>query len=76
MLLERLNQMFCDICRRYGYHLSGCPYAPEPRIQGSCAVCSRELLEGYEYYEDEDGVIFCSDRCAMKYHGIKLVDEE
>lgn len=76
MLLERLNQMFCDICRNYGYHLPGCPYAPEPRIRGNCAVCSSELLEGHEYYKDEDDITFCSDRCAMEYHGIKIVDEE
>ena len=76
LLLERLKEMFCDICRKYGYHLPQCPYASEPRIRGNCTMCNKELLEGYEYYKDEESNKFCSDKCAMEYHGIKLIDKE
>ena len=63
--------MLCDVCRRYGHHLPECPYAPVPKIKGYCTQCNDELREDYEYYVDNEDNKFCSEECAVKYHGIK-----
>lgn len=60
----------CEICRNHPC-LSRCPNAPEPKIMGFCLQCSEELREDYEYSKDNEGNKFCSDECAIKYHGIE-----
>ena len=60
----------CEICHKYVCP-SGCPNAPEPEIMGYCLRCAEELRVDYEYYEDGDGNEFCSEECAIQYHGIK-----
>ncbi len=60
----------CEYCLQYPHH-PRCPYAPEPKVRGHCQHCNEELREDYEYYTDKDDNEFCSDDCAMAYHGIK-----
>lgn len=60
----------CEICHSNPC-LSRCPNAPEPKVRGRCEKCGKELREDYEYYTDNEGNKFCSDDCALEYHGIK-----
>ena len=60
----------CEICRQYPCN-ARCPNAPEPKICGHCEQCGEELREDYEYYVDNEEHKFCSDDCALEYHGIK-----
>lgn len=60
----------CNYCGRHP-HDCRCPNAPEPKIRGHCDRCGEELREDYEYYIDEEDNLFCSEDCALKYHGIK-----
>lgn len=62
--------MMCSECRQYPCHPQ-CPNAPEPKVRGYCEQCGEELREDYEYYTDNEDNKFCSDDCAIKYHGIK-----
>ena len=41
------------------------------RRVGICIQCREKLREDYEYYTDNKNNTFCSDDCAIKYHGIK-----
>lgn len=50
--------MACEHCGCYGYHLSGCPLAPEPPIYSKCEACGEEIYDGDEYYEI-DGHDYC-----------------
>ena len=59
----------CEICHRTPC-LNRCPNA-EVIIRGYCEMCGEELREDYEYYTDNEGNKFCSDDCALEYHGIK-----
>lgn len=61
----------CEICRSIGACVSRCPNAQDPKIMGYCKKCSYELREDYEYYTDNDGNKFCSEECAIKFHGIE-----
>ena len=61
------------MCRECGYipcH-PRCPNAIEPMVRGRCVHCYIDLREDYEYYTDNEGNKFCSDDCALEYHGIK-----
>jgi hypothetical protein len=40
-------------------------------VRGHCEQCGDELREDYEYYTDNEDNTFCSDDCAVKYHGIE-----
>lgn len=69
----------CEHCRYVIGHHSLCPNAPEPKVRGYCKQCNEGLREDYEYYTDNEDNKFCSDDCALKYHGIKSeewVEEE
>lgn len=47
----------------------------EVRTLGHCAECNNEITDDAEnYYCDEDGNFFCSDECAMIYHGIHRLE--
>ena len=61
----------CEYCHCDVSHLPRCPNAPDPKIRGHCEQCKEELREDYEYYIDNEDNKFCSDDCAIKYHGIK-----
>lgn len=65
----------CTIC---GFNpCSGrCPNATEPRIRGNCRECGVDLREDYEYYTDNNDNEFCSEDCAIEYHGIKSKEWE
>ena len=65
--------IMCEICLS-NPHLNQCPNAPEPKIRGYCKQCGEGLREDYEYYTDNDDNKFCSDSCALKYHGIKSME--
>lgn len=60
----------CEICHSIPC-LSRCPNAHEPKVRGWCKKCGKELREDYEYYTDNEDNEFCSDDCALEYHGIK-----
>ena len=63
----------CEICHRNPC-LNRCPNSPDPKIRGSCDHCGKRLREDYEYYTDNEGNKFCSDDCALEYHGIKSME--
>lgn len=65
----------CEYCHQYPHHPL-CPEAPEPKIRGHCKYCYVDLREDYEYFTDSFDNKFCSDDCAMKYHGIKSKEWE
>lgn len=60
----------CNECRQTSCR-SSCPNAPEPKVRDYCKQCGEGLREDYEYYTDNEDNKFCSDDCAVKYHGIK-----
>lgn len=60
----------CSECWQTPCH-PRCPNAPKPPIRGRCKQCGEELREDYEYYTDNEDNKFCSDDCALEYHGIK-----
>ena len=60
----------CEYCHQ-SPHDCRCPNAPDPKIRGRCDRCGEELIEAYEYYTDEEDNVFCSEDCAIMYHGIK-----
>ena len=60
----------CSECLQAPCH-PRCPNAPEPKVRGHCEQCNEELREDYEYYTDSENNKFCSDDCALEYHGIK-----
>lgn len=66
------------ICKVCGYSIcnSRCPNAPEPKVLGKCEQCEEELREDYEYYTDNNDNKFCSEDCALEYHGIKSKEWE
>ena len=63
----------CKLCNRYPCH-HRCPNAPEPIVRGACERCGDDLREDYEYYTDNNDNKFCSQECAVLYHGIKSKD--
>ncbi len=65
----------CEICHSSPC-LNLCPNAPEPKTRGRCEQCGAELREDYEYYTDNEDNKFCSDDCALEYHGIKSKEWE
>lgn len=62
--------IMCNICFSSPC-LSRCPNAPEPKVRGYCEQCGDQLREDYEYYTDNDNNKFCSEDCALEYHGIE-----
>ncbi len=60
----------CEICRTNPCN-SQCPNVTDPEILGVCSVCGERLRADYIYTEDNDGNTFCSQDCAVEYHGIK-----
>ena len=60
----------CEICLSNPCS-SRCPNAPEPKVRGHCKQCREDLREDYEYYIDNKDNEFCSEDCALEYHGIK-----
>ena len=67
--------MMCSECWQTPCH-PRCPNAPEPKVRGQCKQCGEDLREDYEYYTDNDDNKFCSDDCALEYHGIKSKEWE
>lgn len=61
----------CEYCRWINGHDPRCPNTSEPKVRGYCEFCNEELREDYEYYGDNQGNKFCSDGCALKYHGVE-----
>ena len=66
----------CEYCNWVGGHHPLCPEAPEPKVRGFCEKCRNELREDYEYFTDGDNNKFCSEDCAMEYHGIQSKEWE
>lgn len=60
----------CEICRSDPCN-ARCPNASEPEIMGICVKCGENLREDYGYFEDSYGNVFCSQECAVNYHGIE-----
>ena len=50
------------------------PNASEPEIKGICDCCHEKLSEDYTYFPDSYGNTFCSQECALEYHGVKERD--
>lgn len=65
----------CSECRQTPCH-PRCPNALEPPIRGYCEHCKGQLREDYEYYTDNEDNKFCSEDCALEYHGIKYKEWE
>ena len=65
----------CDECRQIPCH-PRCPNAAPPKVRGTCLQCGEELLDGYDYYVDDERNTFCSSCCAADYHGIKCCEWE
>ena len=61
----------CEYCHWTTGHHPRCPNAPEPEILGQCEQCGEDLVDGYEYYSDNEDNTFCSEECALIYHGVK-----
>lgn len=61
----------CEYCHWISGHHPRCPNTLNSKVRGICEQCREELREGYEYYADNEDNKFCSDDCAIKYHGIK-----
>ena len=72
MVTKGLNGggIMCSECRRFPCHYS-CPNAPEPKVRDYCKKCGDELIEGFVYYTDNENNNFCSDDCALEYHGVR-----
>ena len=66
----------CEYCLRVIGHHPSCPYSPEPEIRDYCLQCNEPLREDYEYYSDNENNNFCSEDCAIEYHGIKSKEWE
>ena len=62
--------MSCEFCGHDNPHDYRCPNANPPKIHGYCPVCYKALRDDYTYYVDNDSNIFCSEECAVKFHGI------
>ena len=65
----------CDECWQTPCH-PRYPNSPTPKVRGRCKQCGDVLREDYEYYSDNYNNKFCSDVCAIEYHGIKLNEWE
>ena len=61
----------CEHCHYTIGHHPRCPNAPLPKVRGHCKQCSEDLREDYEYCTDNEGNKFCSEDCALKYHGVE-----
>ena len=68
-----MGDEMCDICGTLPCH-PRCPNAAY-KICGKCDQCGRELYENEYYYTDNGGYIYCSEDCAIKSNGIKIVEE-
>ena len=64
----------CEYCHHVSGHHPRCPSVSESKIRDYCKQCGEELREDYEYYTDNEDNRFCSDDCALEYHGIKSKD--
>lgn len=63
----------CEICRNTPC-LTRCPNYKEKKV-GKCKWCNDEIYSCYEIFCDNEANIFCSKDCAIKFHGIKEIDE-
>lgn len=61
----------CEICQQ-AICPPRCPNYDEPKTKGECIYCRKELKEGCEYYKDNEDNYFCSEGCAIEWHGIEL----
>lgn len=61
----------CEYCYYISGHHQRCPNTPETKVMGYCEKCDDELIKDYEYYTDSNNKKFCSDDCAIEYHGIR-----
>lgn len=61
----------CNICNQYECPPQ-CPNYIET-ILGYCCECSETIPAIVSYFTDEDGNKFCSEKCAMNWHGIRLI---
>lgn len=66
----------CEMCGNIGRCHPRCPNATEPIIKGYCEQCKDELREDYEYYTDNENHKFCSEDCALEYHGVESKEWE
>ena len=75
MIAKGLNGgvTMCEICHS-SFCSRRCPNASESKVKGRCEQCGEELREDYEYYTDNENNKFCSEDCAVEYHGIKIQD--
>ena len=65
----------CEYCKLpCGLHHPSCPKAQDPPVMGYCIQCNQELRQDYEYYIDNEDNKFCSEECAIQYHGIKEME--
>lgn len=52
----------CEYCHRAGYHLSGCPNAPDEPVAYTCDECDKPIYEGDKVFFLKD-YVFCK-RCV------------
>ncbi len=67
--------IICNICMSIPCH-PRCPNH-EDNVLCLCDECGNEIYHGGEYWTDDDGFIYCSERCAEKHNGIRCrLDDE
>ncbi len=58
----------CDICHSVPCR-ARCPNAAAKTVE-ICAFCHSGIEEGDRFFTDKYGNTFCSDDCALEFHGI------
>ena len=58
----------CEICMQTPCH-PRCPNAHDP-VMGYCEKCHSPLYQSCAYCEDDCGLKFCSEECAITHYGI------
>lgn len=61
----------CEMCMKEPCD-PRCPSRHEFRV-GTCEQCGVIIMDNDERWEDEDDYLFCSERCAEVFHGIREV---
>ena len=68
--------MSCEFCHHDNPHDYRCPNAEPPKSYDKCQQCYITLRHDYPYVIDSEGNIFCSEDCAIKFHGITETEWE
>lgn len=64
----------CGFCGKFPCD-PRCPNADEI-IVAKCDMCNDYIYSGYEIYTDESHGVYCSEECAIRANGIRVVEED